>query len=66
MARLMPTLEDFFHYRNLDVSSLKELAVRWNPKAIEGFTKAGTHLALDDVRDSINELKHYRKTIFSI
>ena len=66
MARLMPTLEDFFHYRNLDVSSLKELAVRWAPKAIDGFTKAGTHLAMDDVRDSINELKHYRKTIFSI
>lgn len=66
MARWMPTLEEFFHYRNLDVSSLKELAVRWNPESLEGFEKTGNHLAMDDIRDSINELRHYRKTMLSI
>jgi oligoribonuclease len=66
MARWMPTLEMYFHYRNLDVSSLKELAVRWAPEALDGFTKQGTHLAMDDIRDSIAELKHYRKTMLSI
>ena len=60
MARLMPELEDYFHYRNLDVSSLKELASRWAPKVYEGFKKESTHLALQDVRDSINELIYYR------
>jgi len=66
MARWMPTLEMYFHYRNLDVSSLKELAVRWAPEVLEGFTKTGNHLAMDDIRDSIAELKHYRKTMLSI
>ncbi len=66
LARWMPKLEEYFHYRNLDVSSLKELAVRWKPEALEGFTKSGNHLAMDDIRDSINELKHYRKTMLSI
>jgi oligoribonuclease len=66
LARYMPALEEFFHYRNLDVSSLKELAVRWKPEVLEGFTKSGNHLAMDDIRDSINELKHYRKTMLSI
>jgi oligoribonuclease len=66
LARWMPTLEDYFHYRNLDVSSLKELAARWKPDVIDGFTKTGTHLAMDDIRDSINELKYYRHTILSI
>lgn len=60
MARLMPDLELFFHYRNLDVSTLKELASRWKPEAMEGFIKKGAHLALDDILESIDELKHYR------
>ena len=62
MARLMPELETFFHYRNLDVSSLKELARRWAPAVYSGFTKDSSHLALDDIRDSIAELRHYRDT----
>jgi oligoribonuclease len=61
LARCMPELEDFFHYRNLDVSSLKELAVRWSPKITKGFVKNSSHLAMDDTRDSINELKYYRE-----
>jgi oligoribonuclease len=61
MARLMPELEAFFHYRNLDVSTLKELASRWKPEIMEGFVKKAAHLALDDVLESIDELKHYRK-----
>ncbi len=66
LARYMPTLEAFFHYRNLDVSSLKELAVRWKPELLEGFGKTGNHLAMDDIRDSIAELKYYRQTMLSI
>jgi oligoribonuclease len=61
LARLMPTLERFFHYRNLDVSTLKELAQRWAPQVAEGFRKASSHLALDDVRESIHELQYYRE-----
>ncbi len=61
LARHMPELEAFFHYRNLDVSSLKELARRWRPELLEGFKKSGAHLALDDIRDSIAELRHYRE-----
>lgn len=60
LAREMPELERYFHYRNLDVSTLKELARRWNPQVFEGFQKSSTHLAMDDVRDSIRELEHYR------
>lgn len=60
MARLMPELEAFFHYRNLDVSSLNELVNRWKPEILEGFAKKSAHLALDDILDSINELKYYR------
>lgn len=66
LAKWMPQLEAYFHYRNLDVSSLKELAVRWKPEVLDGFTKDGTHLAMDDIRDSINELKHYRRVMLSI
>ena len=66
MARLMPELEAFFHYRNLDVSSLKELALRWAPDVYKGFTKDSSHLALDDIRDSIAELLHYRDTFLKI
>jgi oligoribonuclease len=61
MARLMPELEAFFHYRNLDVSTLKELARRWRPEVYGSLKKNGTHLALDDIRDSIQELQHYRE-----
>jgi oligoribonuclease len=66
LARCMPELERFFHYRNLDVSTLKELGKRWNPASLDGFTKESSHLALDDVKDSIAELKHYRKTMLKI
>ncbi len=61
MVREMPRLEAFFHYRNLDVSALKELARRWAPEVYNGVTKQGRHLALDDIRDSIAELVHYRE-----
>ena len=63
LARYMPSLEAFFHYRNLDVSTLKELALRWAPNVAEGFRKTSTHLALDDVRDSIRELQYYRERL---
>jgi oligoribonuclease len=60
LARCMPKLEAFFHYRNLDVSTLKELMNRWAPTLAGGFSKQGKHLALDDIKDSINELRYYR------
>ncbi len=60
LARCMPELEAFFHYRNLDVSSLKELARRWAPKVEKSFKKSSSHLAMDDIKDSIRELEHYR------
>lgn len=66
LARYMPDLERYFHYRNLDVSTLKELARRWKPEALEGFKKSGAHLALDDIRDSIEELRHYREKFISL
>jgi len=61
LYRLMPRLERFFHYRNLDVSTIKELARRWAPDVHKGFTKESTHTALSDVRDSIAELRYYRQ-----
>ena len=61
LAREMPALEKFFHYRNLDVSTVKELARRWAPGVFAGVQKSSVHLALDDVRDSIRELEHYRR-----
>lgn len=61
LYRSMPDLEKYFHYRNLDVSSLKELAARWSPTVYKGFSKSSSHLAMDDTRDSINELKYYRE-----
>lgn len=64
MARLMPGLESYFHYRNLDVSSIKVLAKRWAPEVHDGVKKQGLHLALSDIRDSINELRHYRQHFF--
>jgi oligoribonuclease len=66
LARWMPELEAFFHYRNLDVSTLKELVRRWAPRLADGFVKSGAHLALDDIRDSIRELQYYRETILTI
>lgn len=66
MARLMPELEDYFHYRNLDVSTLKELAARWKPEVLDQFEKKGAHLALDDILESIEELQFYRQAILSI
>lgn len=66
MVNYMPKLEEYFHYRNLDVSSIKELARRWRPDVAKGVKKSGAHLALDDIRDSINELKHYRNTFFKM
>jgi oligoribonuclease len=64
LYREMPRLEGFFHYRNLDVSTLKELARRWAPDVLAGLTKESRHLALDDVRESIRELGYYRKMMF--
>lgn len=61
MARHMPKLEAFFHYRNLDVSTLKILMQRWRPELEAGFVKTATHLALDDIRESINEMRYYRE-----
>ena len=61
LHRLMPSLEAHFHYRNLDVSTLKELARRWAPPVLSGFNKESAHTALSDVRDSIDELRHYRQ-----
>jgi oligoribonuclease len=65
LAIHMPALEAFFHYRNLDVSTLKELARRWKPAALEGFKKAQSHTALADIHESIDELLHYRATLLS-
>ena len=61
LANYMPELEAFFHYRNLDVSTLKELARRWKPEILEGLKKENKHLALDDIRESITELQYYRE-----
>jgi oligoribonuclease len=61
LHRLMPRLERYFHYRNLDVSTLKELARRWAPQVLDGVKKQSSHTALSDVHDSIAELRHYRK-----
>ncbi len=66
MARGMKRLEEFFHYRNLDVSTLKELARRWKPSALEGLKKAQKHTALADIHESIDELAHYRATLLAL
>jgi oligoribonuclease len=66
LANHMPQLERFFHYRNLDVTTLKELARRWKPAALEGLKKAQSHTALADVHESIDELLHYRRTFLSV
>ena len=64
LSREMPVLEKFFHYRNLDVSTLKELARRWAPEVLAGLQKTSKHLALDDIRESIEELRYYRAFVF--
>ena len=61
MARYMPELEAYFHYRNLDISTLKELSLRWKPEVYRSFVKASKHEALADIQESIDELKHYRE-----
>lgn len=66
LARQMPDLERYFHYRNLDVSTVKELCHRWRADIAKGYQKGGTHLALDDIRDSIRELRHYREHFFKL
>lgn len=60
----MPEITNYLHYRNLDVSSLKELAARWRPEIMAGFEKRNTHKALDDIKESIQELKYYRRKMF--
>jgi oligoribonuclease len=65
LARWMPSLERHFHYRNLDVSTVKELARRWAPPVLAGVQKSSTHLALEDIRDSIAELRYYRGTLIA-
>lgn len=65
LYRYMPELEKFFHYRLLDVSTLKELAIRWAPKMYSGYSKESKHLALSDIYDSIEELKYYRENFFN-
>jgi oligoribonuclease len=66
LSRQMPKLEAFFHYRNLDVSSVKEIAKRWRPELLKGFKKQGSHLAMDDIKDSIAELSYYREVFFEM
>ncbi len=66
MARCMPELEAFFHYRNVDVSTLKELARRWKPELLAGFKKAQAHTALADIHESIDELVYYRQHLLAV
>ena len=66
MVRYMPQLEAYFHYRNLDVSTLKELARRWNPAILKGISKKGAHQALDDIKESIEEMAYYREHFLTI
>ena len=66
LARTMPLLEAYFHYRNLDVSTLKELAKRWKPAVLDGFKKAQAHTALADIHESIDELIHYRMHLLAL
>ena len=64
--KYMPDFEDYFHYRNLDVSTIKELARRWKPEVLDAVVKTGAHLALDDIKESIAELKVYKELFFKI
>jgi len=66
LVKYMPELEAYMHYRNIDVSTLKELAKRWKPEAVSSFQKAGSHQALDDIRESIAEMAHYREHFLAL
>jgi oligoribonuclease len=66
LVKYMSELEEYFHYRNVDVSTIKELVRRWKPELLEGFHKKGLHLALDDIRESIAEMVYYRQHVFTI
>lgn len=66
LVKYMPQLEQYFHYRNIDVSTLKELAKRWKPEVVSSFTKHGAHEALADIKESIEEMKHYRENFLSV
>lgn len=66
LVKYMPELEAYFHYRNIDVSTLKELAKRWKPDVVSSFQKKGSHQALDDIRESIEETKHYREYFIAL
>ncbi|MFA3791845.1 oligoribonuclease [Aliiglaciecola sp. SL4] len=66
LVKYMPDLENYFHYRSIDVSTLKELVKRWKPEVLDGLQKKGTHQALDDIRESIEELVYYRKHVLNI
>ncbi|MFC4700573.1 oligoribonuclease [Glaciecola siphonariae] len=66
LVKYMPELDDYFHYRNIDVSTVKELCARWRPDIAKGFKKKGVHLALDDIIESIEELQYYRQHVFKI
>ena len=66
LVKYMPKLEAFFHYRNIDVSTIKELTTRWQPDIAKGFKKKGVHLALDDIIESIEEMRYYRAQVFKI
>lgn len=66
LLKYMPALERFFHYRLIDVSTLKELSLRWAPQVYAGLAKESKHLALDDIRESIEELKYYRENLFKV
>ncbi|MNN74111.1 Oligoribonuclease [compost metagenome] len=66
LVKYMPDFEEYFHYRNLDVSTIKELARRWKPEVLDKVSKKGAHLALDDILESIDELKVYRDHFFKM
>ncbi len=66
LYRYMPALEKYFHYRHIDVSTIKELAKHWAPEVAKGFNKESSHLALEDIHDSINELRYYREHFFNV
>ena len=66
LSRYMQSLEGYLHYRMIDVSSVKELAKRWHPEVASGFKKKGEHTALADIRESIEELRHYRNHLFNL
>jgi len=65
LFKYMPKLQAFFHYRTIDVSTIKELTRRWQPELLEGFSKNGSHLAMDDIKDSVAELQFYRSRVFA-